>query len=405
ALHYGWWVAVTAGLVFFVQGGVGSYAFGVLLPEWVREFGWTRAAISGVYAIATLLPGVAAPIVGRWTDQYGPRTVIITGAMLMGGAYMALALVEDFAVFAALMTLGAIGRCGLSQAPVSAAVAQWFATRRGLAMGIASSGISVAGVVMTPMIAWLVIVVGWRATVVALGLFIWVIVAPAVWRVMRGAPAALGQRPYGAGATPTTVGAAVAPEVTVSEAVRLPTFWLVAVALTIGTFGMNSIGLHTLPALIDKGVSAPEAAAMVSLLAGLSIVGKIVFGALGDRFGATNLLAITLLAQAVGYGAIGVIGAGVALWAFPVVMGLSIGGTLALQPTMVAERFGVRAFGAIFGLTLLPSALSAAASPLFAGVVRDVATAYLPAYVTFAVTATIGSLALWATLIRRPAAQ
>ncbi|MCL6647868.1 MAG: MFS transporter [Chloroflexi bacterium] len=401
-------MAGAAATVYFVQGGLGSYALGVLLPAWVNEEGWSRTAISVAYALSTLVPGLAGVIVGRWTDRHGSRRVICLGALLTGLSYLLLAGVNSFWLFFLAFSLGALGRAGMSQVPVSAAVARWFVERRGLAMGLAVSGISLAGVVLVPLVSWLVMTYGWRLSVVVLGVGIWLVVIPPVWLAMSGTPEQRGLRPYGADG-PTTGSGRNAPRALVAtpslaSAMAGPGFWVIAVALTLGHAGSNSIGLHALPALLDKGVSSPEAASAISLMAACSIAGKVLYGWLSDRFGSAPLLALAYLSQVGGFLLLALAGPGVGVWLFALLYGLSLGGTVTLQPTVVADRFGVVAYGAIYGAIALPQALVSSASPIVAGAVRELAGSYTPAFLAFATSSALGIIGmLLAFRLGRPA--
>src|SRR4051794_19447813 len=177
-IHHGWWIVLAAGLVFFVNGGLGSYALGVLLPAWVNEFGWPRASISLAYTIGTLLPGLLGVAIGRFTDRFGPRWIIVVGAAISGLSFVMLSGVNSLFMFYVAFAIGALGRCGTSQVPVTAAVARWFTARRSLAMGLATTGISLAGVILVPLATWLVLTYGWRSTVIFLGISIWLLVIP-----------------------------------------------------------------------------------------------------------------------------------------------------------------------------------------------------------------------------------
>jgi MFS family permease len=395
-VHPAWWVALAAGTVYFVQGGLGSYALGVFLPVWVEEEGWSRTAISTAYALSTLLPGLAGVPVGRWTDRHGSRGVIIVGALLTGLSYVLLGLVTTIVLFFVVFGLGSIGRAGMSQVPVSAAVARWFVDKRGLAMGIAVSGISLAGVVLVPLVTWLVAASGWRSAVVALGFGIWLVVIPAVWFAMGGSPAERGVPPLGADrlrdAPPAR--AAVADTPSLAVAMAGPAFWLLAAALTLGHAGSNSIGLHALPALLDKGVSSAEGASAISLMAACSIGGKLLFGWLSDRFGSALLLIVAYLAQIGGFLLLALAGPGLGVWLFALLYGLSLGGTVTLQPTVVADRFGIVAYGAVYGAIGLPLALVSSASPIVAGSIRELTGSYAPAFLAFAISSGLGIAAM-----------
>lgn len=399
-IHFAWWVALTAGLVYFVQGGLGSYALGVLLPAWVAEFGWPRTLISIAYTIGTLLPGLSGVLVGRWADRYGPRWIIIAGAAISGLSYILLAGTSSLLYFFVAFTIGAIGKCGLSQVPSSVAITQWFVTKRAMAMGLATTGISLAGVILVPVITWLIATFGWRITVIVLGIAVWLLVIPLAFVVLGGSPASRGLEPYGAGTVERQDRQRPEPKTTLSRAVHGGMFWLLAVALTLGQTGANAIGLHALPAILDKGVGPPDAAAAISLMAACAVAGKLLYGWGGDRISPTVLLAVAVLQSSTGYLFLALAGPGAGVWAFAVIYGLSLGGTASLQGVVVAHIFGVASYGAIFGAIGLPTALASTASPVLAGGIRDVSGSYTPAFLLFAALSFCGAAALLLTELR-----
>lgn len=389
--HHAWWIAFAAGLVFFVNGGLGSYALGVLLPAWVNEFGWPRASISLAYTIGTLFPGLLGVAIGRFTDRFGPRWIIIVGAAISGSSFVMLAGVNSLLFFYVAFIVGALGRCGTSQVPVTAAVARWFVTRRSLAMGLASTGISLAGVILVPLTTWLVIAYGWRTTVIFLGVSIWLLVIPVVWLTMSGTPADRGLEPYGADDPKKDEKKKDAREFTLKRALHHPTFWLIAAAMTLGNAGSNSVGIHALPSIIDKGISPTEGAAAISLMATFALLGKPLFGWLGDRFSSTLLFSFAFVMQACGFIFLMNASPGFGLLGFGVVYGLSLGGTVALQGVVVADHFGTLSYGTIFGALGLPAAITSALSPVIAGLVRDLSGSYSPAFIAFAVSGCFGA--------------
>lgn len=402
-IHHAWWVAIVACLVLFFQQGVGTYVLGVLQTAWVNEFGWPRTWISLVYTGGSLLPGFTGVIVGGWCDRFGTRWVIIAGAAIISIAYVLFIFTSSFPYFAAIFSLSFVGRALASNVAVSSSIAQWFSAKRALAMGIASTGASLAGVVLVPLATWLVLSYGWRNAAAALGITAGVVVIPLAFFVMRGKPADWGLTRYGEGQQ--EAGHADEPEATLAAALRGPGFWFLAAATVLGGAGLNSLGIHMLPAIIDKGVSQATGAAVISVMTGTAIIGKLLLGWLCDKLPSPWLYASTFVFQMGGYLLLVLAAPGLGLWSLALVYGLGFGGSVALQPVVVADLFGVRAYGAILGAIAFPNSLVAAASPVYSAAIRDATGSYGPAFATFGICSALGAVLVLAAMgtLRRTA--
>ncbi|MFN8533229.1 MAG: MFS transporter [Dehalococcoidia bacterium] len=398
-IHPGWWVVLAAGLVFFFQSGMAGYLLGVFQPAWLAEFGWPQTWLSSAFAIGTLLPGLTGVLIGRWTDRFGPRVLILVGAAIAGLGYVLLAGVQSFAFFCLAYGIGAIGRCGMSNVPASAAIARWFVGRRALAMGLASAGISLAGILLVPLATWSNLTFGWRMTVVLIGVGVWVIILPTVWFAMAGSPATRGVAPFGVG---TATEARPGPDMTLGTAVRGTTFWLLAVGQMLGNSGSLAIGIHGQNAIIDKGASAAEAAAAISLMATFSLTSRFFYSWVGDILPAAPLLAASYVLQGVGYALLALSTPGPGVWAFAIVYGFSLGGSMALQSIVIIDLFGVRAYGAILGAIGLPMAITTALSPVVAAAGYDLTGSYTGPLLGFSAMTLVGALCYLAAFRRAP---
>jgi MFS family permease len=386
--HHAWLVALASALVYFVNSAIGSYLPGVLQPAWLAEFGWPQTWVVLPISLGTLLPGLAGLQIGRWTDRFGPRWILVVGAAITGIGYVFLSTAQGYAVFLIALTVSAIGRCGLSQVPASAGITRWFVTHRGKAMGFASTGTSMAGIVLVPVATALVLTVGWRWTVVVVGVGIWLLIIPFVWRVVRSRPSDLGLEPYGAG----EVGAVqpAAREATLGGAVKGATFWLLAIGIMLGQAPSFVIGVHAQKAIIDKGATPAEAALVVSTLATGALVGRFGFALIADLAPSPMLLALMYTLQAMGYALLALSPFGPGIWFFAVLYGASLGGSSALQPVVVVDVFGVRAYGAIFGAIGTPAAVLSSLTPLIAAYVHDVTGTYTIAFLGLALVVMVG---------------
>lgn len=190
--YYGWRIVAVAFLTHCLNVGCVFYSFGVFFTPLIEEFGWTRAQISWGFSSVSIVGALWSPFVGRVVDRHGPRRSQLFGAVVLGTTFMALSTVHSLAQYYLLMALFvSLGSTALGPIPSNSAVAGWFLRRRGRALGFATAGISMGGVIFVPLAQALIGTLGWRQAFVALGaLVIAVGVAPIAF-VMRKPPAEL----------------------------------------------------------------------------------------------------------------------------------------------------------------------------------------------------------------------
>src|SRR5215470_10626997 len=174
-------------------------AFGVYVKPMEAEFGWSRAALSGVAALSLLLLGTVSPFAGRLADRWGPRRVITLSIVLLGvGAITSAFVRELWHVYVTAGILMALGSGGAGLTTGSALIARWFEARRGLAIGLASAAISLGQLGIIPLAAVLALNHGWRVSYLVLGLGLLACVLPLVAAFIRNEPEARGLQAYGA---------------------------------------------------------------------------------------------------------------------------------------------------------------------------------------------------------------
>jgi predicted MFS family arabinose efflux permease len=293
---------------------------------------------------------------------------------------MLLSTVHSLGQYYVLMALLiSLGSTALGPIPSNSAVAGWFIRRRGRALGFATAGLSMGGVVFVPLTQTLIEHLGWRQAFVALGaVVIGVGVVPIAF-VMRRPPAELPPEerlPFG---SPTGLAFEIEHSVTVRDAVRDPNFWLIAGAFSLTVMGLSAILLHQVPLLIDVGVSPAHAALALGATAGVGVVGKLGFGALLERVEQRRVIVGCFLAQAAGLLLLPFARVPALLVLYVLVYGYAMGGNATLQATVLGECFGRRHYGAIAGRMGPIIVLSQAVAVPLVGWLRDRTGSYLPA--------------------------
>jgi len=398
-VFYGWRIVAVAFVTHCVTTGIVFYSFGVFLQALTEQFGWSRAEVSLGFSLVSACGAFYAPLVGRVVDRRGSRPPQLVGAMAMALGFLGLRSIQSLAQFYLLMGLVvSFGATALGALPSNAAVARWFVRRRGQALGVATAGISMGGVIFVPLTQWLVQHLGWRSAFGWLACLILAMAVPPVALFMRRSPESMGLRPDGAleplPGDPSIV-AEIERSLSPGDALRTSNFWLITAAFSLTGAGLSATLLHQIAFLRDRGLSPSAAAWVLGATAGVGVVGKLGFGALLDRFGQRRVILLCFALQAVGLVFLMLPTSAATLIPFVLVYGFAMGGNATLWATVVAACFGRLHYGAIAGaMTPFIVSMQATAIPL-AGAVRDRSGDYLPAFfaILVATAAAIGCAA------------
>jgi MFS family permease len=364
--------------VLFMAYGA-QYSFGVFFAALLSEFGWSRASLAGafsLYAFGYCLVGFPA---GRLTDRWGPRVVVAAGGLFLGVALAGMALVtrlwEPYVLYGVVAALG----MGTAYVPCNTTVVKWFVARRGLAVGLASSGGSL-GTFALPLLAQVLIgAIGWRGAYVVFGVIIFLALNGAAW-LLRRDPESVGLRPDGVEGPVVADGAREAAW-PLAAAAGTRAFWLLTATFAASWMPVFIPLVHLVPFARDLGHSPLVGASVVSALGVGAVAGRLVMGAVSDRLGRKPTLAIALVLQAVTFAALGqaVRGLGV-LYATSIGFGFAYGAVSTLFPAIVGDFFGRGSAGAIVGILFAMAGAMAAAGPWFAGAIHDATGSYVPAF-------------------------
>lgn len=347
-----WLVVLSAFAASFVVFGI-VYSFGVFLQPVAAEFSADPTETSLFFSLtAVVYYGLGAPA-GRAADRLGPRIVVAAGAAILGLGLVLTASVHR--IWLGYVTYGlGVGIGGACcYVPTLAVVGRWFDRHRNRAFGVAAAGTGAGTMAVPPLAAALIRDFGWRETDIVLG--------AAAALVLFGC--ALLARP----APAAQKGVAAAPRRPLDlfrsrEFVLLYLSWLLA---TMALF----VPFVFLPAFAQKGgASEVAAAALVSLIGGASILGRLVLGPIGDRIGVLRLFKATVLLMAASY-AIWLLSPSYSgLAAFALVLGVNYGSRIAAVPAVLIELFGAASLGTSLGVFFTATGFAALLGPALAGI-------------------------------------
>ncbi len=350
------------------------YSFAAFFEAFSAEFAAQRADVSLVFGICGLVYFVLGAGGGILADRFGPRVVCTAGMLCIAAGLLATSFATSMGTVYLTYGVGIGLGVALVYTPSIACVQPWFTTRRGLAAGIASSGIG-AGTVVVPLLATSAIAaLEWRGAlrVMALGALVLGVLATLV---LRRAPLSTPNA-----STAATVGAGpqVIPGATLGEALRDRRFWWFYLFTVAAAPTMFIPFAHVSASARDLGLTEARAVGLVGFIGVGSLVGRFAIGTLADRFGRSKTLTLALVSMAAtyllwlaadGYPALAVF----ALW-----FGLSYGGIVSLMPAICMDMFGARAVASIVGTLYSGAALGNLLGPVVAGAVFDQTGSYAP---------------------------
>jgi MFS family permease len=392
---YRWLIVAVGALMTCVAIG-SMFSLAVYLQPMSVDTGWSRTGISAAMTLDFLVMGAAGFGWGALSDRFGPRVVVLAGAILLG---LGLVLASRAASLIAFqLTYGIVVglAAGAFFAPMIAAATNWFSDNRSLAVSLVSAGMGVAPMTISPFARWLISTYDWRTAMMTIGIVAWALLIPAALLVRR-APAVAG----------TASGpAAMAAEssMSVGEAFRSPQF--IVLALTFGLCCAAHSGpiFHMVSYAIGCGI-APMAAVSIYSVEGLSgLGGRLLLGVLADRLGAKRVLIAGLLVQSAaiaGYLLVNRLGE---FYTLSVIFGLAYGGVMPLYAVLARESFGQAVMGTVFGAMTMVSSIGMAFGPWAGGRIFDAFNSYMWLYIG-ASTIALGAVAVAFNFSARPQLQ
>ena len=358
-------------------------SFSLLFPPILAEFGWDRGLVAGVFSFGFLVSGMMSPFVGRMIDRRGPRLVVQAGVLaLAAGLTLATLAREPWQFYATLGVLVGIGGNFLGYGVQSVILPNWFVRYRGLAIGIAFSGVGIGSIILLP---WMQVVIasdGWRKACLGLALITILVLFP-LNLLLRKRPQDIGLYPDGdpapirgapARASNIVDAAWAATEWTLARAMRTARFWWIALAYFSMLYAWYAVQVHQTKYLTEIGVSPIEAAWALGIVSLAGIPGQIIFGHVSDRIGREWTWAIGCLGFVVCFAALIALQTGtnpLLLYGMILAQGfLGYSATAVLGP-IVAEIFEGPHFGAIFGTVMVAAISGGAAGPWVTGLLYD----------------------------------
>ena len=400
-LFYGWVIVAAA---FAVMGlGFGcAYTFSAFVAPLQAEFTASRGEVSLVFSLAGFLYFALGVASGPLADRFGVRTVTAIGMVLIGAGLALAGTARNLLQVDLAYGLGVGLGVGFSYVPAVAVVQRWFVRRRGVASGLAVSGIGIGTLAMPPLASWLIEQIGWRQAYVALGA-IALVAGVAAALLLLDDPRQRGLLPDGDAPAP---GAAVSPPggVALGDAMRSPLFIGLYVACLVCSFGLFVPFAHLVPYALDHGVASSRAVLLLGVIGVGSTAGRFLLGGLADRVGRHRALVGMFAGMALAMAIWSLSRAWLSLALFAFAYGVFYGGFVAILPALVMDRFGARRLSSIVGVLYTSVAFGTLVGPAAAGFAYDVAHDYRWPIIGAAVANALAA-AIVAALARAPSTR
>ena len=394
-LFLGWRMVAVAFLVDFIAVGFFFYSYGIFFKAIAVEFGDSRFGVSIGVTVTQGVGALLAPFIGRALDRFPLKNVMACGAISMGTGFGLLGLVQTpLQFYLVLGVFVGFGAGAMGQLATSKLVSNWFVLKRGSALGIAATGISVSGVIMPAISAWIIATFGWREAFMTYGLITFLVVVPVVLRLVISRPEDVGLLPDGA--TEKDSLPPPKPPLRTRDFLSQPNFWVLLTVIGLLFCIQSATLIHMVPKLTDSGLSLVAASGIASATAGFGIMGKLIFGALVDRWDVRHALWLGLGFQFVGQLMMVFMEGHLAFLIGACFFGFGMGGVVPMQGAVVGAAFGRESFGRVLGAMRPPMAVLHLAGTPFAGWVYDVTGSYRPASLTFLVLYLIAAVVVLA---------
>lgn len=380
------------------------YSYGVFFKNLVADFGWSRAATSGVYSLFMITHGGFAIAMGWLVDRFGPAKVMSSCGFIAG---LGLVLTSRItALWQLYVAYGLIVGLGVSAGftTVTATTARWFIKHRGLALGIVASGTGLGTLIVPPVAERLIAAFGWSMAYFILGLAAWVVTIPSAL-LLRRDPEAKGLQPYGMEESISTLDinqetrrehARLETGITMKVAARYKPLWMLFAVYFLFNFCLQMVMVHLVNYATDLGIASLIAATFISIIGVGSFIGRLIMGTASDRIGSHNALLIccTILMITLVF-----LIFTRELWMFylfAIIFGFAYGGEVPQMPVLVGHFFGLRAVAALVGVVVFGATIGGAIGAWMGGQIFDVTQSY---QLAFAISAIAGFSSMTITLL------
>lgn len=399
---WGWYLLASLTLAYTVTNGLVLNSLPIFYPELVREFGWNQSEVTRPAQLLFLLVAMLSPFVGILLDRFSTRHAVLTGAVLMTLGIFAFAHVQTLTAMSAIYLLFSVSLvlCGIISSMYL--LTRWFVRYRGVAVGIFLLGSSLGGAIFNPLAEVFIRNMGWRSAATALATVALVVLVAPLFFFVRNTPQEMGLQPDGATSLePLPDTPAVQKSVpswsgpTLPQIVRTPTFYLILVATAAMWFTILAVVQHQALYLKDLGGYLP-AGSILGVFFTCSLIGKVFFGWLSDRFEKKYIMQLATLNMVVGSLLLYLSDRNpqILTWAYAIVFGIGFSGTFTIIQVLIADYYSGPHYGKILGLYTMIDTLAGVSGISFLGFVRSSSGSYQTGFLVMLILCTLAAICI-----------
>jgi len=353
---YGW-IVITMLFICYSATTISTNSLPFFFPELMKEFGWKHAQVVQPASFYFIYIAVFSPIIGYLLTKLSPKTLMFTGMVLSLGCTLSFAFMQSYLhlhliylVFSLAITM-----CGLLSCMVI--ISNWFQKKRGLATGIFLVGSSAGNIIFPQIAAYLTPLYGWRTAAIGIAI-LGAVMSFIPWFFIKNTPEEMGQVRDGMiyEELRTTAGEQSPNPIhgspfTVQHLFKTPVFYLlllITAAFWFCGFGvLQNLRLY----LTDYGFSIKQAANIAGLFSMFSIVGKVSFGYLSDKFNKMNILLLATIGLICGILSLKLVSTNTNFaYLYAICYGIGYSGAFAMIQLTVAEMYKGEAFKKTLGI-------------------------------------------------------
>ena len=385
-----WLIMLAPFLVATVSMGSYQYTHGLFVDPLGQAYGWSRTEVSASLSFAAV-GIITAPFLGRLLDKYGAKPVMLCSVALMGSSFVLRPFMTELWHLYAISFLQFMAINGTVMLPAGRLVGIWFKKNRGQVLGITMMGNNFGGLVLPPVIGAILVSFSWQIAYYAIAIMfalVW------LYTLKFVSENKVSDSKSNINTRISTDPAQILPGMTLQEAIKTKSFYLIAIITPIGSLAFSMVLPHVIDNYTNAGVSLLTAASGLVVLSTFGMIGKIFWGAVGEKITGRKALmcsfSVTIVGIVLMYNPV----AGPLLWIAAAVFGLGMGAFGPLYTMIIQDLFGLRNYGAISGLLGLTGVISFGAGPIMGGLSYDMAGTYKPIILAASIGIAIGVLLL-----------
>jgi len=410
--YYGWIIVAVALVSMAFWFGIRS-SFSIFYVALLEDFPWNRGDSAGVQSMALITYTIMAPLVGGLIDRFGPRRVVVLGIIVLTTGLMLCSTIKTLIQF--YLFYGIIMGTGITCIGIvtySAILAHWFEKKRGLASGIAVSGMGIGTFLLVPLSQHFISMLGWRLTFLLTGGLALIILLPVNALFLKHKPQELGQFPDGLSHADVSNKAEqdinaekkTTIDWTIQKASRTGRFWALMTFPFLAVLGVYIILVHHVKFLVDQGIDKMTAALIFAMVGVVSSIFRIFWGWLSDRIGRELTFTLGIMCACLGVTflvLIEVFETPQFAYSFFIFFGMGWGVTAPMLMSVSADLFKGKVYGLIYGFVEAGVGIAGATGAWLAGFIFDQTQSYYLAFILAIVAFGSSCVFIWIAAPRK----